>query len=96
MPRLKSAVSGAIVSCSDETAALLGSEWQAVDEPAAADGNGGYGEWTIDELKSEIGDRNKDREEDDHIPVSGKKAELIARLEADDNKSADDSESDSK
>jgi len=32
MPRLKSAVSGVVVSVSDETAALLGSEWEPAEE----------------------------------------------------------------
>ena len=32
MPRLKSAVTGVVVSVSDETAALIGSEWVAADD----------------------------------------------------------------
>jgi hypothetical protein len=32
MPRLKSAVSGVTVQVSDETAALIGSEWAAADD----------------------------------------------------------------
>lgn len=30
MPRLRNTQSGAVVSCSDETAARLGAEWQPV------------------------------------------------------------------
>jgi len=33
MPRLRSIQSGAVVSCSDETAARLGSEWIPADAP---------------------------------------------------------------
>lgn len=32
MPRLRNIQSGAVVSCSDETAARLGSEWVPADE----------------------------------------------------------------
>ena len=35
MPRLQNIHSGGVVSCSDETAARLGSEWEPVDKPAA-------------------------------------------------------------
>lgn len=31
MPRLRNASTGAVVSCSDETAARLGSEWRPVE-----------------------------------------------------------------
>lgn len=34
MPRLRNVRSGAVVSCSDETAARLGSEWESADKPA--------------------------------------------------------------
>lgn len=34
MPRLRNARSGAVVSCSEETASRLGSEWVPVDRPA--------------------------------------------------------------
>lgn len=36
MPRLRNIQSGAVVSCSDETAARLGSEWVAADDRKAA------------------------------------------------------------
>lgn len=36
MPRLRNTQSGAVVSCSEETAARLGSEWAPVDKPAPA------------------------------------------------------------
>ena len=34
MPHLRNIQSGAVVSCSDETAARLGSEWEPADKPA--------------------------------------------------------------
>jgi len=33
MPRLRHNKTGAVVSCSDETAARLGSEWEPADKP---------------------------------------------------------------
>lgn len=33
MPRLRNVQTGAVVSCSDETAARLGSEWVPADKP---------------------------------------------------------------
>ena len=33
MPRLRNVQSSAVVSCSDETAARLGSEWEPADKP---------------------------------------------------------------
>lgn len=35
MPRLRNTKTGAVVSCSDETAVRLGSEWQPVEAPKA-------------------------------------------------------------
>lgn len=34
MPRLRNIQTGAVVSCSDETAARLGTEWQPIDVKA--------------------------------------------------------------
>lgn len=34
MPRLHNIKTGAVVSCSDETAARLGSEWEAAAKPS--------------------------------------------------------------
>lgn len=34
MPRLRNTQTGAVVSCSEETAAALGSEWVPADEKA--------------------------------------------------------------
>lgn len=35
MPTLRNVQSGAVVSCSDDTASRLGSEWEPADRPAA-------------------------------------------------------------
>lgn len=45
-----------------------------------------YSEWAVADLKREVDQRNAERElEADHIaPTSGKKADLIVALEADD------------
>lgn len=53
------------------------------DDGDDADGDN-YDTWSKDELKSEIDNRNEDRDEDDQMAVSGTKAELIARLREDD------------
>lgn len=33
MPRLRNVQSGAVISCTDETAARLGGEWESVEAP---------------------------------------------------------------
>lgn len=57
---------------------LVGEHVLTDDEP------GGYGSMKVDELKAEIDSRNEGREEADLIPSDGRKADLIAALEADD------------
>lgn len=42
-----------------------------------------YADWKVSELKQEIEDRNLLRPEDDQLPLDGKKADLIAVLEQD-------------
>jgi hypothetical protein len=54
--------------------------------PAEADG---YDDQKVADLKAEIERRNSDRDEADQIPSDGKKAELVAALEADDEAQAD-------
>lgn len=44
----------------------------------------GYDDLKVDELKAEIDSRNDGRDEGDLISTDGKKADLIAALEADD------------
>jgi hypothetical protein len=48
------------------------------------DEKAGYDSLKVDELKEEIERRNSDREDDAKLPTDGKKAELVAALEADD------------
>lgn len=44
-----------------------------------------YGAWTVAALEPEVASRNTDREDDDKVvPASGKKADLVAALVADD------------
>lgn len=43
-----------------------------------------YPEWTVEELKQEINDRNKTLDDDLKMSTSGNKGELIARLEQND------------
>lgn len=43
-----------------------------------------YADMTAAELKAEIEARNEERDESEHLSVQGKKAELISRLEEDD------------
>ena len=84
MPRLQHAVSGVTVSVGDDHPALNDSEWVAVG--SGADSAQGYSAQKVDELKAEIDRRNEGREEADLISSDGKKADLIAALEADDSK----------
>lgn len=76
MPRLTN-TGGVVVNVSDDTAGQLGRMgWQTV--------SGGYDDQTVPELKDEIRDRNADRDEDDHLVLTGTKAELIDVLTTDD------------
>ena len=60
-------------------------EASASDAPAVSDPEGGKPEPTVADLKAEIEARNAQRTEDNQIvPASGKKADLIAALAADD------------
>ena len=56
---------------------------EAGGEPGDGD-QGGYGSMTVSELKAEIAARNEGRDEADLVPDEGKKADLVAALEADD------------
>jgi hypothetical protein len=81
MPRLRNIRTGALVSCSNETAARLGSEWELADEATKQVANQPV---TVAELEAEIDLINASREDDLKIvPVSRKKADLLAALEAD-------------
>jgi hypothetical protein len=58
------------------------------DNPLNGEGEtvDGYEAMTVDELKAEINRRNEGREEADQLSTAGKKADLIATLEADDSR----------
>jgi hypothetical protein len=81
MPRLRDATTGVIVNVSDATAARLPSQYRPIDAPAAGEG---YAAMKVADLRAEIERRNEGREEADRLPSDGRKADLIAALEADD------------
>lgn len=54
-----------------------------VDESDAPESEG-YAAMKVDELKAEIESRNEDRDADDLLSTEGRKADLVATLEADD------------
>lgn len=81
--RLRNATTGAVVNVSDSTAARLGPIWEPADTTSAGS-TAGYDGMTVDELKDEIRTRNEERDEDDRLPLTGTKSDLIAVLEADD------------
>lgn len=68
------------------------------DGPLDDDGESedNYETWTHDALQEEIRRRNAedDRDEEDHLAVSGNKAELIARLREDDEQFSDEDDED--
>lgn len=49
-----------------------------------------YDQHTNDELRAEIVRRNENRDEDDQLSITGRKDELIAELERDDEESEED------
>lgn len=83
MIRYQDTNTGAIVNVSDDK--VLGAEWQPYDGSVAPEPEPeGYEAMTVAELKTEIEGRNRGRNAGDEIPMDGKKADLIAGLEADD------------
>lgn len=78
MPRLRNSA-GSVVNVSDATAARLGAGRAPLDGAA-----GGYADMTVTDIKDEIRARNETRDEDDRLPLTGSKADLIAALTADD------------
>lgn len=85
MPRLRNAA-GVVVTVSDDTASRLGSGWVSAGEAQtlSADTPTGYQDMTVEDLKDKIRVRNEDRDEDERIPLSGSKSDLIAALTTDD------------
>jgi len=83
MAKYQNVVSGARVEVRDDK--VMDSSWGLTEgTPQAAES--AYTGQKVDDLKAEIDRRNEGREEADLIPSDGKKADLIAALEADDNK----------
>lgn len=81
MPRLRNPRTGVLVNVSDATAERLrAGGYRPADEPTG----GGYAAMKVADLKAEIERRNKDRLAADQLPDDGRKADLIAALETDD------------
>ena len=80
MARYTHRVSGARVEVRDDK--VMDTSWELVDD--AANGADGYSAMKVADLKAEIERRNEGRDEADRLPDDGRKADLIAALEADD------------
>jgi hypothetical protein len=90
MARL-TAPNGATVSVSDEKADRLVSQgYKPFASAAPADSKSPYSSMKVDELREEIDARNRGREEADSLSLEGKKADLVATLDADDAASGDE------
>ena len=85
MPRLRNTATGVLVNVSDVTAARLGSGYRPLDtrEPAARP-DSDYARMTVARLRAEIERRNAGRDTAHRLPTDGRKADLVAALEADD------------
>lgn len=83
MIRLRNTQTGAVVSCTAETAELLGAGWVDAGGKTAPVAEG-YAALSVPALHDEITRRNEGRDEADLIPAKGRKADLVAALEADD------------
>jgi hypothetical protein len=84
MARLKNVTSGAVVEVADEKVAGLGSSWVPADGEKSPAPESRYEGQKVDDLKAEIERRNQGRDEADLLSADGKKADLVAALEADD------------
>ena len=81
MARLRNTKNGVVVYVDDDTASrLLADGWSATEAARAE----GYAAMKVADLKAEVERRNEGREDECRLPVDGKKADLIAALEADD------------
>lgn len=84
MPRL-TYHNGAAVSVSDETATALLTQGFTLDKGEKInEPDTGYSTQKVDDLRAEIDRRNQGRDEADALSTEGKKADLVAALEADD------------
>ena len=82
--RYRNVTSGALVSVRDDK--VMDSSWEAIDGGSSSSEESGYEAMKVDDLKAEINSRNEGRDEADLLSTEGKKADLIATLEADDSK----------
>lgn len=80
---VRGTIGGVVVTTSEENAGRV-SGFEPLDETATEES--GYEAMKVADLQAEIDRRNEGREEADLIPSDGKKADLIAALEADDTK----------
>ncbi|MEV1331130.1 hypothetical protein AB0J20_16310 [Micromonospora costi] len=84
MGRFVNSKTGVVVSVADDKDERFASPlWRAYDGYAPG-GAGGYAGMKVADLRAEIERRNEGREEADVLSVEGRKADLVAVLEADD------------
>ncbi|MGW3888895.1 SAP domain-containing protein [Micromonospora chokoriensis] len=84
MKRYTHITNGARVQVRDDK--VMDSSWVPEDQPkaAASSPDSGYEGMKVADLKAEIDRRNEGRDEADRVSSEGKKADLVAALEADD------------
>jgi hypothetical protein len=81
--RYRNVNSGALVSVRDDK--VLDAEWESLDDEGSSSTEAaGYQGMKVADLKGEIDSRNEGREEADLLSTEGRKADLVATLEADD------------
>ena len=85
MARYIHKVSGARVQVRDDK--VMDSSWEPYD--GSDSGGEGYEAMKVAELRAEIERRNADRDEADQVPTDGKKADLVAALQLDDDARAE-------
>lgn len=82
---------GATVNVPDEKVErLLSMGFSASGAAATTDSKSPYSSMKVDEIKAEIESRNEGRDEADLLSLEGKKADLVAVLDADDAASSDE------
>ena len=84
MGRFRNTSTNVVVSVDDSKDDRFAQGWEALGEESAPESQ--YSSFKVDDLKAEIARRNEGREEADLLSDEGKKADLVAALEADDNK----------
>ena len=79
-----------VVSVADDKDERFASPlWEAYDGSESSQGGEGYEAMKVAELRAEIERRNADRDEADQVPSDGKKADLVAALQLDDDARAE-------